>query len=310
MFIDVGRAKVLNWLVTVNPSINHNQALDLYQQGTCGWILTFDQWLEWKDRIRRRPAGLCRGIWIHGIPGAGKTVLAAFLAKRTMMIRDSEDFDAEGDCLEVPDNASSPDIYSVGASLLEYNKTILQKAADSCLQDLESHLPRASVYYYCYHGRNHDETSHFLRWLLNQLCRQAATVPINISRLFATDCQPHTEDLIEAIKAVSARFSRIFVTIDAIDESDNREVITQLLYHMATSEEFSVFYIVVLSRKEVDIERQFHNFISVSMSNERVNRDIGRYIDSQLLSERKFQRWSPALRNEIKEALLNGANGM
>ncbi|KAK7408127.1 hypothetical protein QQX98_009718 [Neonectria punicea] len=75
----VSRAKILAWLVTVNPSYNHNQALDLHQNGTCEWVLSTAGWNKWTEDTEGGVGG-SRGIWIHGIPGAGKTILASFLA--------------------------------------------------------------------------------------------------------------------------------------------------------------------------------------------------------------------------------------
>ena len=171
-------------------------------------------------------------------------------------------------------------------------------------------LPNAAVYYYCYHGRGHDETPHFLHWLLNQLCRQADYIPPKVVNLFQFDCQPQTDDLLEAIVTTGARFSRVFVSVDAVDESQKRESLAQMLYKMATKPEFSGFHILVTSRKEVDIESHLKEFFTLPMANELVGQDIARYIDTKLASERVFQRWSSGLRQDVKNTLTKKANGM
>ncbi|KAK8008090.1 hypothetical protein PG991_010641 [Apiospora marii] len=66
------RRDVLSWLQRTNPSNNHNCAVDLREGGTAEWILERDLFKQWVDH-----AGPHRGLWIHGIPGAGKTVLAS-----------------------------------------------------------------------------------------------------------------------------------------------------------------------------------------------------------------------------------------
>ncbi|KAK5652809.1 hypothetical protein OQA88_9475 [Cercophora sp. LCS_1] len=266
----VGRARLLNWLVTVNPSLNHNQALDLHQQGTCEWVLKSDEWESWRGRMRQRNATSPRGLWIHGIPGAGKTILSSFLATKLLAIR-NEPYANQG-----PDDS----------------------------------LPGAAVYYYCHHSRGHDERSHFLAWLVSQLCRQAERVPENLRRLFEADCMPTVDDLVETLTIVSGYFGRILISIDAVDESQNREVLAEFLNRLATDERFKMFYVVITSRREVEIERHLANLISLFMSNTLVDKDIDEFIDGQLNDDPTFRRWSNELRFDIKRALVSKAHGM
>ncbi|KAF1951390.1 hypothetical protein CC80DRAFT_210542 [Byssothecium circinans] len=63
---------VCHWLERVNPTYIHNEAVKLRDEQTCRWILRqpdFEQWCS----------GARRSIWIHGIPGAGKTILSSFI---------------------------------------------------------------------------------------------------------------------------------------------------------------------------------------------------------------------------------------
>jgi NACHT domain len=75
------RREICNWLEHTNPNHEHNLAHKLHEVHTCQWILRLDAWKRWLDfsPIDRFQQCSERFIWIHGIPGAGKTVLASYL---------------------------------------------------------------------------------------------------------------------------------------------------------------------------------------------------------------------------------------
>ncbi|KAK3490117.1 hypothetical protein B0T13DRAFT_451254 [Neurospora crassa] len=62
------------WLVQINPSSNHNTANSLYETGTGDWIFRSQEWNLWVNKQSKE-----RSLWIHGIPGAGKTILASHI---------------------------------------------------------------------------------------------------------------------------------------------------------------------------------------------------------------------------------------
>ncbi|RYP11720.1 hypothetical protein DL767_011041 [Monosporascus sp. MG133] len=68
--------KILGWLVEVNPSSLHNQACNNYEDGTGSWILRDPEWNDWL--AFKTPL-----LWIHGIPGSGKTFLMSHLIEKT-----------------------------------------------------------------------------------------------------------------------------------------------------------------------------------------------------------------------------------
>ncbi|KAK3687922.1 hypothetical protein B0T22DRAFT_141108 [Podospora appendiculata] len=59
-------------LVSVNPTNNHHQAWELHEPHTSEWLMRCPEWELWMD-------GNCRLLWIHGIPGAGKTILCSYV---------------------------------------------------------------------------------------------------------------------------------------------------------------------------------------------------------------------------------------
>lgn len=71
---DSGEQNCLDWLTSLNPSENHSQACQRYQEGTLAWFFADLRLKEWIDG----PGGLTpRTLWCRGAIGAGKTVLAA-----------------------------------------------------------------------------------------------------------------------------------------------------------------------------------------------------------------------------------------
>ncbi|KAK2053440.1 hypothetical protein LY76DRAFT_597818 [Colletotrichum caudatum] len=72
LLTEAQRGDVYNWLSDVDPSPIHHRACRNHEPGTCDWISRLPEWAKFLD-------GKIRCLWIHGIPGAGKTVLASQL---------------------------------------------------------------------------------------------------------------------------------------------------------------------------------------------------------------------------------------
>jgi hypothetical protein len=68
------RDEVYRWLQITDPSSLHNRAQKDYEPGTGSWVLRSPEWTNWLTLTTR-----C--LWVHGIPGAGKTILASFLVE-------------------------------------------------------------------------------------------------------------------------------------------------------------------------------------------------------------------------------------
>ncbi|KAI1805683.1 hypothetical protein F4811DRAFT_551741 [Daldinia bambusicola] len=77
---DQEKRSVLAWL---SPKLDmyefHREQHDKQEDETCEWITSSRGWKQWLNGGSYEPGGYRRFIWIYGIPGAGKTVLASFL---------------------------------------------------------------------------------------------------------------------------------------------------------------------------------------------------------------------------------------
>lgn len=70
--IDNQKRDISAWFQRTDPSPLHNVAYGHYVVGTGDWMLESPDWKDWI-------CGDNKFLWIHGIPGAGKTVLASYL---------------------------------------------------------------------------------------------------------------------------------------------------------------------------------------------------------------------------------------
>jgi len=64
------RDKAYQWLSPPDPSTNHNKALQQRHAGTGHWFVKGETFSSFKD-------GAVPILWLHGIPGCGKTVLSS-----------------------------------------------------------------------------------------------------------------------------------------------------------------------------------------------------------------------------------------
>jgi DNA replication protein DnaC len=58
-----------------DPSTNHNAARKKHKPTTGKWFLESEQFVSWMH-------GRITSIWLHGIPGTGKTILSSTIIDR------------------------------------------------------------------------------------------------------------------------------------------------------------------------------------------------------------------------------------
>ncbi|KAK6356878.1 hypothetical protein TWF718_001218 [Orbilia javanica] len=64
------RVKVLDWYKTSDPEQNHQVSRKHHEPQTCGWVFELEKFKSWVSNNGE-------SLWIHGIPGAGKTIICS-----------------------------------------------------------------------------------------------------------------------------------------------------------------------------------------------------------------------------------------
>lgn len=131
------------------------------------------------------------------------------------------------------------------------------------------------------------------------------------SKTLSKGGHPSTSQLITAFTALVQNFTYIYLVIDALDESSERERLLDLLIHIVDDNDLKRVQLLIMSRKEIANERALLKVsMDMPLSNPYVDEGVGTYVHSELSTSRKFQYWNEALRSEIEEALVAGATGM
>ncbi|KAK0667933.1 hypothetical protein QBC41DRAFT_227345 [Cercophora samala] len=71
------REAIAKWLSKTNPSDNHDKASQFRDTNTCRWLPNSSQWKAWMQEDSKS-----RLLWIHGVPGVGKTVLSSYIVEQ------------------------------------------------------------------------------------------------------------------------------------------------------------------------------------------------------------------------------------
>jgi hypothetical protein len=73
----VEEVELHKWLEKINPSTNHNHAGLLFERETGQWLTRSAEWNGWRTGEAKS-----RILWVHGVPGAGKTVLSYYMVEQ------------------------------------------------------------------------------------------------------------------------------------------------------------------------------------------------------------------------------------
>jgi hypothetical protein len=151
-----------------------------------------------------------------------------------------------------------------------------------------------------------------LRSIIKQLCQQRNIIPASLHQLYRVGGQPGLVQLLHVLEEIVTVFDeKVYVVIDAIDESFPREDVIKVLRDLASDMRFQKVQLLITSRQYIDIENIIKQVsIPISMLNPLVLEDIRTYVCSQLNTNPKFNHWTLKIRDEAVEALTNGAKGM
>ncbi|CAG9982215.1 unnamed protein product [Clonostachys byssicola] len=260
------KTEMLSWYKTSDPERKHIYCQGIREQGTGSWIFANPEFRRWKNARQQL-------LWLHAIPGAGKTILASTI-------------------IDHMQNYVRSKVGNIGPS--DRVVYFYFDFADTNKQSLAS-LLEAIVYQLLSKNSEPSELVMELHASLKSRGRNSA----------------NAEELLDACFAEAASSSRTFLIIDALDESQKEErgEIFQKCLHKLLANNFSV---LITSRKEPDIENYFEAFSPqvINLEAAEVDEDVRKHVNSVINSDSTLSAMPQEIQREICDEIVAGAGGM
>ncbi|XP_044723873.1 ankyrin repeats (3 copies) domain-containing protein [Hirsutella rhossiliensis] len=194
-------------------------------------------------------------------------------------------------------------------------KTIITSAVVDKLQSLYQEDDNVGVaYVYCNFRHQEVQTAmDFVASLLKQLTQGQAVFPDVVESLHAKckerRSRPSFEDISSALQSVTALYSRVFILVDALDESHATNGTRAKLFHeLSQLKAKSATNIFATSRFIPEISNEFTE--SIVQEIRATEEDVRIYLQDDLVRLPTFVRNSPSLQERIKREIVSSVQGM
>ncbi|KAH6704178.1 hypothetical protein BKA61DRAFT_660800 [Leptodontidium sp. MPI-SDFR-AT-0119] len=196
-------------------------------------------------------------------------------------------------------------------------KSILCSTALEEVKSQYKSNPTVAIAYFYFDFNDSEKQRHdkFTHSLIEQLAWQSAKALACLESLFSR-CQDGkqqpTQDALEvAVQQMLNEFEETFIILDALDECKEREELLLLLKNL-TSWGAGKLHVLATSRRERDIEETLESLTTseICLQSALVDHDIRTHLSERLQNDPKLKRWPANVRGEIKNTLMEGAQGM
>ncbi|KAL4778714.1 hypothetical protein BJX76DRAFT_362476 [Aspergillus varians] len=261
---DVQKAR--EW-VSPNPQKSlHRFFVDAREESTGEWFIKeplFEKWMQSDSK---------EVLWVTGIPGAGKSILASTII---------DHLDAY--CKSSPSTSGMAYFY---CTYREDKTQEIQQITASLVSQLTSQSRGAA-------------------WALTSYYRNRLGAPEMYKR------QPvNTDTLCEILQSSCTDLKQIFLVIDAIDECRDSFVVARRLLHVYRDAGYPI-KILLTSREDRSLMTVLEAFPKISLSN-RIQQDIEIYLSAQMERKLRQQPgWcTDEMRKEILQRIFTVADNM
>ncbi|KAB8223289.1 purine and uridine phosphorylase [Aspergillus novoparasiticus] len=181
-------------------------------------------------------------------------------------------------------------------------KTILTSVVANTLTNLYSQDSSVGVaYIYCNFQRKDEQNiDHLLTSLLKQLAESCLSLPESVKNLFnhnkAQKTRPSLEDILSALHSVAAKYLRVFIIVDALDECQTSEDCRK-----------NGANIFATSRRDDDIGETFSKAMRLEIYAR--DNDLDMYLDERMRLQNS-DIFDDTIKSTIKRDVIKGTDGM
>lgn len=274
------RMRILRWLSHARPKQHHQTEANAHLEGSGTWLFNHPEFAKWREGSHSSI------LWLHGLPGCGKTKLVYGVIKRLFEEMDSAPPTSHElapvaffYCARNPAEPERSNPTEIARSILKQlavNKNGLLK--DVVIQEFQVRESQAEI-----DGED-------------------------VQQLNLGEAQALILKLLEKDPAT--------IILDGLDECDEGRRFDLLsMFHCLIQQSASVIKLLIASRDDGDIAQQLESFPSVYIRADDSRADLNRFIDHSLdeaVASGKLLKGkvSNALRKQVSSILKEGANGM
>jgi hypothetical protein len=170
-------------------------------------------------------------------------------------------------------------------------------------------------FYFDFNDKEKQKVENLLRSLIAQLSSQRTRPSKALAKLYTESCDGKEpakfHDLWDILEEMFSECGHIYILLDALDECAERSLLLKWL-HEIFKQHFGQLHLLVLSRKERDIEEALIDMgvHAISIANADVDFDIRIFIEDQLANRVGLSKRPMDVKAEITEALMKNAKGM
>ncbi|KAK5629066.1 hypothetical protein RRF57_004781 [Xylaria bambusicola] len=266
---DRERIEAMQWISHVPFESDYGNIKATRLEGTCDWLLIHPRYIQW------RQSTCSRTLWLHGIPGAGKTRLTSRVVEVLMndpLITSGWESLAYFFC-----DRNRPDRQDPAAVL---RSLVRQMSFQNRTQDIIA----------CTH----------------ELFMRKKTMGFASAELTMEDCQ-------SLISQLSRSRPKSTIIIDGLDECNpkSRHVLLKALDSIRATSSPGIMKIFIASRDDDDIKYQFESGAHLRIQVSNNQGDIEKYINDKMQSSRWCrERMSESTRINILDTFRRKSQGM
>jgi hypothetical protein len=254
---DARHSRIVEWISPTNYPAQQSDIIGRRQKGTGQWFLGAPEFARWLDE----PKGT---LFCPGIPGAGKTMVAAI-------------------------------------------------AIDHLLQSMQSNSIGVAYVYCDYKAQEEQNASSMLAAIVKQLVQARPLVAEPVERLHKKhyDCgtKPSIEEIFKTAQEVVAKYSTIYIVIDALDECRDRDGTGRLfLGRLQALRAGKDIRLLATSRfiPEIEAELKGAETLEIQASNE----DVRRFVAGQMYRLPQCIQQDSSLQKMVEEKIAERTDGM
>jgi hypothetical protein len=256
--------KICSWLSAPDPSTNYHRAHKQRQAETGLWLLQNPRFAEWKE-------GAASRLWLHGIPGCGKTILSSTIIEHLLQHCHSDTSMVTAYFYFDFNDAQKQDPELMLRSLLSQ---LLQRSAA---------VPKGvDAFFSACNNETRQPSLHALLEVLPQVMQQFTHVYIVLDALDECTQRPELIDMLETVAGWQLGNMHVLMT-----SRKERDIESSLESYVKEEDTLCLQREVV----DKDIQRYVQQRLSDDKTLAKWNKDA-------------------AIRQEIEAALMHGAQGM